>query len=135
MSLIKVNQEIGKFGAILSFLLLILLVGCSTPNKQQVSHDFNELFSKEVGKGVQPLIISISPGEGDSDNVYEHVKFEVVAVEDVVVKRGWLAGMSLRKDQKLYGGEVVMLYQKKSGSQWKMTRPDLKRSPSEQHAR
>ena len=135
MSLIKGHYKIGGVGAFLSLLLLILLVGCSAPSKQQVSQDFKELFSKEVGKGVQPIIISVGPGEGDSDNVYEHVKFDVVADEDVVVKKGWFAGMSLRKGQKLYGGEVVMLYQKLSGSQWKMTRSDLKRAPSEQPVR
>lgn len=135
MSLIKVHYKIGGFGAFLSLLLLILLVGCGAPSKQQVSQDFKELFSKESGKGVQPIIISVGPGEGDSDNVYEHVKFDVVADEDVVVKKGWLSGMSLRKGQKLYDGEVVMLYQKLSGSQWKMSRSDLKRAPSEQPVR
>jgi hypothetical protein len=135
VSRIKLHRKFGRCGIVLSVSLLILLAGCSSPNKQQVSQDFNELFSKEVARSIQPMIISVSPGEGDSDNVYEHVKFDVVAVEDTVVKKGWLAGMSLRKGQKLYGGEVIMLYQKKSGTQWKITRTDLKRAPSEQPTR
>jgi hypothetical protein len=133
VSLIKLHHDIGRFGAFLS--ILFLLVGCGAPNKQQVSQDFKELFSKEVGKGIQPIIISVGPGEGDSGNVYEHIKFDVVADEDIVIKKGWLAGISLRKGQKLYGGEVVMLYQDTGGPQWKMTRHDLKRQPSDRSER
>lgn len=132
--LIKTHHLFTR-GVVFPLLFVVLLISCSAPNKQQVSQDFGELFLKEVGNGLQPMIVSVNPGEGDSDNVYQHVRFDIVAVDDVVVKKGWLAGISLRKGHKLYGGEVILLYQKNSGSKWKMTRTDLKRAPSEQPPR
>ncbi len=125
----KVCLEYGKLKSFVFLLPVILLIGCSSPNKQQIAQDFNDIFSKEVAKGVRPIIMSISSGEGDSDNVYEHVNFDVVALEDISFKEGWLSGKTMQKGQRISDGEVIMLYQKKSGSKWEVTRTDLKRVP------
>lgn len=115
---------------VIVFFITLLLFACGTPNKQTVSQDFNGVFLKEVGNALRPIILSIGPGEGNFESVYEHIKFNVVADEDIAIKEGWFAGVSLRKGQMLYGGEVVILYQK-TGSQWKMTWYDLQRKPSQ----
>jgi hypothetical protein len=110
-------------------LLCALLLACS-PSKETVSADFGELFAKEVGPGARPVVKFVSAGEGDSDNVYQHVRFDVVAGRDTTLTTGWLAGTSLRAGQELYDGEAVLLYQKQAGSDWKLTRSELARAPS-----
>lgn len=125
----KLCNEYGKLKPIVFLLSVILLIGCSSPDKQQISQDFNDIISKKAGKSVQPIIISIIPGEGDSHNVYEHVKFDIVALEDISLKEEWLSGTTLQKGQRISDGEVIMLYQKKSGSKWEMTQSYLKRVP------
>jgi hypothetical protein len=113
----------------LAVLFAMLLAGCGVPGKERVLQDFKHLFAKEVGSGVQPIITSVGPGEGDSENVYQHIKFDVVPEENAAPQKGWLAGTMLNKGQRLYGGEVVVLYQKKSGSEWVIARYDLTRLP------
>lgn len=124
-----VVHRIGAKLCLLLIVLAFLLVGCGAPDKERVSRDFKQLFTKEVGTKVQPIIISTGPGEGDADNVYQHIRFDVLAEEDVALKEGWLAGTTLSKGQKLYGGEVVVLYQKKSGLEWVIARYNLTRAP------
>lgn len=118
-------------GCTLGLLIVVLLVGCGAPSKERVSQDFKQLFANEVGSGIQPIITSVGSGEGDSDNVYQHIKFDVLVEEDVTPKKGWLAGKTLRKGQRLYGGEVVVLYQKKSEPKWVIARHDIKRVPGQ----
>lgn len=117
--------------SILLFVVLAILAGCGAPNKEKVNQDFEQLFAIEVGTKVRPIIISVGPGEGDADNVYQHIKFDVLAEDNVTFQKGWLAGITLTKGQKLSGGEVVLLYQKKSGSGWVMTRHELTKRPRE----
>ncbi len=100
------------------FLALLLLGGCNIPNEQLIVGDFKVWFSKEVGNEVDPIIISIVSGEGDSQNVYEYIKFDVIAVEDIIISKGLLKGTSLQKGEKLCGGELVMLYQDTGRSEW-----------------
>lgn len=116
-----------KFALIL--ILALSLIGCGIPDKQRVSKDFKEIFAREVGTGASPIIVSIGSGEGDSENVYERVEFDVVGEKDLNLKEGWLNGLSLRKGQILKGGEVVILYQKKDNSGWTIHRYDLTHSP------
>jgi hypothetical protein len=106
-----------------------LLIGCGVPDKQKISKNFEEFFNKEVGTSLSAKIVSRGSGEGDSENVYEHVTFDVVAEKDVSLKEGWLTGLSLKQGQMLKGGEAVILYQKINGTGWKMTRYSLKRLP------
>ena len=114
----------------LTLAVLALLVSCGAPDKENVRQDFKQLFAIEAGTKVQPIIISVGPGEGDADNVYQHIKFDVFADDNVTFQKGWLAGITLTKGQKLSGGEVVLLYQRKSGSGWVMTRHELTKRPS-----
>jgi hypothetical protein len=99
------------------------------PTDQRISSDFKEVFSKEAGHGLTPVITSSGPGEGDSDNVYEYIKFDVTVTTDVDMSKGWFAGRSLKRGRRLNGGEVVMLYQKDKYAQWKLTKYELKRLP------
>lgn len=115
---------------ILPLVALSLLAGCGAPGKEKVSQDFKQLFAIEAGAKVRPVIISVGPGEGDADNVYQHIKFDVFAEDNVTFQKGWLAGITLTKGQKLSGGEVVLLYQKKSGSGWVMSRHELTKRPN-----
>jgi len=114
-------------------LVLVLLASsaCGAPSKERISDDFRQIFAKEVGAGALPVVLSVHPGEGDADNVYEHVTFDVFAEEDVGFKDGWLAGTVLRKGERLHDGEVVVLYQKGKRSQWAIARHELTRKPSE----
>lgn len=112
-------------------LAMLVLYSCSAPNKASIAEDFRQIFAKEGGAGALPIVLSIHAGEGDADNVYEHIKFDVRATEDVSFKDGWLAGMALGKGEKLHDGEVVVLYQRKNGSQWVITKYQLTRKPSE----
>lgn len=112
-------------------LALLVLYSCSAPNKESIAEDFRQIFAKEGGAGALPVVLSVHVGEGDADNVYEHIKFDVLAMEDVSFKNGWLAGMSLGKGKKLHDGEVVVLYQRKNGSRWVITNYQLTRKPSE----
>ncbi|NJD56186.1 MAG: hypothetical protein FIA94_07265 [Nitrospirae bacterium] len=109
--------------------LMSSLLACNAPTAQRIASDFKEVFSKEADHGLTPVITSSGPGEGDSDNVYEHIKFDVTVSSDVAMSTGWFAGRSLKRGQKLTGGEVVMLYQKDKSSQWKLSSYELKRLP------
>lgn len=110
-------------------MLLPVLAACDVPNEDRVSRDFAELFAQEAGAGVQPEILWIGPGEGDSGTVYQHVRFDVVALEDVDFRTGWLARHALEKGQKLVNGEAVMLYQDLGATEWEMTWHELDRPP------
>lgn len=114
---------------VLYVFLLSLLFACNVPADQRIVSDFKEVFSKEVGHGLTPVITSLGSGEGDSDNVYKHIKFDVTVTKDIIVSAGWFSGRSLKQGQKLTGGEVVMLYQKDKSSQWKLSSYDLKSLP------
>jgi hypothetical protein len=122
-----------KSALLLSFSVLFFC-GCKNlPESGRVSADFQAIFSKEVGNGVEPVIISIGPGEGDSANVYEHIRFDVIASQDVIMKQGWLANVSLHKGERLYGGEAVILYQRGKDSQWQISWYEMKRKPASDH--
>ena len=100
--------------------LMGLALGCG-PSEKLIISDFKGIFSKEAGNGLIPIVTSVGPGGGDAENVYEHIEFDVVAEKDIAVKTGWFSGLTLHKNQKLRGGEIVILYQKKKNSPWSMT--------------
>lgn len=110
---------------------LFLLQGCGGPSDEAVTADFEALLEKEVGRDVIPVISSITPGEGDGGNVYLHIAFDVVARRDVVFDAGWLRGIAIAKGIRLYGGEVVILYQKgPEDGRWRPAGHSLTRRPS-----
>jgi len=130
---VSVKNKLGKPFLLVFFLPLfsvLSLFGCSGPSDERIREDFKQIFAKEVGASAQPIIMSVKPGEGDSDNVYQHVKFDLLAGENIAFKNGWLAGIRLNKGQKLYGGEVVALYQKKKEG-WLAISYQLSRKPSQ----
>jgi hypothetical protein len=109
--------------------LLLALTACGVPNEERVARDFAELFLREVGAEAEPVILSIFSGEGDSGNVYKHVRFDVVALRDVNFRTGWLAGQSLVSGRRLSGGEAVLLYQVLGSGDWVLTWHELDRRP------
>lgn len=117
----------------LALLFLPMLPGCSTPDRERISQDFERISAKEMGAGVQAKITLVSPGEGDSENVYQHIKFDVAADVNIAPENGWLAGMTLIKGQRLYNGEVVMLYQRTGRTEWVLARYNLARPPGQNH--
>jgi hypothetical protein len=113
----------------LALIVTLLLSACGMPSKEKVSQDFYQIFTKEVGASIRPAITSIGSGEGDADNVYQYIKFDVTAEENISLKKGWLAGTSLNKGQRLYNGEVVVLYQRTGKSAWTIANYELTRAP------
>jgi len=47
----------------------MVLFGCGEPSNDKISKDFNEIY-------LDTNIISIQKGEGDSDNIYYHIKYK-----------------------------------------------------------
>ena len=109
--------------------LLLVLTACAGPEDELVLEDFKMLVSQNIGAGVATILNSIAPGEGDEDNVYMHVGFDLEAERDINFKSGWLKGISMREGDRLSGGEVVILYQQLSGGPWRATRHELVRAP------
>ena len=58
-----------KITNIILILVLLFFYGCNKPSEDTVKKDFYEIYSNSN-------IISIGVGEGDSDNVYYHIKFK-----------------------------------------------------------
>lgn len=109
---------------------LFLLQGCGGPSDEAVAADFEALFEKEVGTDAVPVVSSITPGEGDGGNVYLHIAFDVVARRDTVFDAGWLRGIALEDGARLFGGEVVILYQRGlEDDRWRPARHTLIRRP------
>ena len=109
--------------------LVIVLTACAGPEDELVLEDFKMLVSRNVGAGVATIVNSIAPGEGDADNVYIHIEFDLEAERDIDFESGWLKGISIREGDRLSGGEVVILYQQHSGGRWRATWHDLTRPP------
>lgn len=108
----------------------VLTLAACTPDKHQITRDFQRAFAEKVRGPVKAVVTSVRPGEGDSGNVYEHVVFDVEAHDSVGFENGWLAGRSLVSGERLVGGEVVILYQRRGLGQWAVTRLDLTRAPA-----
>lgn len=111
----------------ITLLILFLSSGCE-PDQKQIRQDFFAIAEKEIGQGARFFIKWIAAGEGDSDNVYEHVKFDVVIEKDLTFRNGWFLNELLQKGDKLCDGEAILLYQD-IGSGWQMTGYDLKNKP------
>jgi hypothetical protein len=121
-------MKIGLHSAA-TLVLVALLSACSGPSDDRVKEDFLQLFSQNIGMQARPLISAVFAGEGDMDSVYKHVQFDIVAEEDIVADDGWLAGLQIRKNDHLYGAEVVLLYQRLDGKTWTLTSSNLERAP------
>ncbi len=120
--------------SLLFMILVSLLWGCG-PKEQRIADDFKGIFYKENGENIQPIILSVGPGEGDTHGVYEYIRFDVIAATDMNIHDGWFKGVSLKEGDRLSGYELVILYQRKYiNSQWKMIwyeLYDLKKSKQE----
>jgi hypothetical protein len=109
--------------------LCVLIEGCGFPKEEERRQDFLNIFNKEVGVNVKPVILSFNIGEGDFEDAYEYIKFDVIAEKDVEIPKGWLHGLILKKGQKLCNGEVEILYQKKQNKKWEITHYSLSKLP------
>lgn len=120
----------------LTYLLLVLLLaaGCGSaiPSKNRIEKDSTEYLKTMINSEVLIRIVSVGPGEGDSDNVYQHIVFDIEAENEMTFTTGPLQGKHLNKGQSLKNGELVILYQKenKDGKKWMPTKYELKRVPN-----
>jgi hypothetical protein len=115
------------------FLVLPFIVfsGCG-PNKAQVSNDFQKIIAKEIGSNADISVSEFFPGEGDGQNVYVHVEFDIVFQKNMVFKNGWFSGLSFKAGEKNCGGQAIVLYQKDpiGGGPWKASRSQFQKAPS-----
>jgi hypothetical protein len=112
---------------ILRLVVILGLAACSAPNDEIVRKDFLEIAKRELPTGIAVTVTSIVPGEGDDDNVYQHVRFDLVATEDVVGAHGWLRSRLSKGEQRQ--GELVLLYQRDEHGEWVRKEYALKEPP------
>lgn len=105
----------------IALMSLTYFVWISQPKKEIARTDFNRIFEQEVGKNFAPIILSLNAGEGDSDNVYMHVRFKVVSNADAEVKSSWFPKTIFRAGEVSEPIELIMLYQRQ-GSGWKLVK-------------
>jgi hypothetical protein len=111
-------------------LMLLLTATCGGPADDVIRKDFNQVVYKELGREFTVEITSISAGEGDSANVYEHVRFNLTANAGGRFNPAWLGGIAIRSGQTVFDGEVSMLYQRLNTGDWKMMKYQLLRAPT-----
>ena len=75
-------------------IIYITILGCDFPNNERVKKEF-------LTKHPTYIVLEIGPGEGDSDNVYFHIKY--------------------KKNKKGETFKIVWLYQRQSNGKWKVT--------------
>jgi hypothetical protein len=117
------------------FFLFLFLGGSLTsgcfPSKGEIAKDFNKAVLEESGSDTATTISKIYSGEGDSDNVYNYVEFDVEFMRDISFKSGWFSGFKQKKGTRLCGGKAEMLYQKNlNDGSWKMTYIKLEKNPA-----
>ncbi|HYD49969.1 MAG TPA: hypothetical protein VEB21_16545 [Terriglobales bacterium] len=95
-----------------------LASGCEVISDVTVRRDFERLRMEQLPDDVVVTILSISAGEGDSTNVYEHVRFTLAVNEDATVSSGWLAGARLGVSSPVVA-EVILLYQR-ADTEWRL---------------
>lgn len=104
-----------------------LLTACGVPSEKQVIGDFARIARQEIGATVIIQVRSVETGEGWSDTIYKHVVFDMAAPGQPITK-GWLAGTP-NNGPRLTGGEVILIYENRDGSGWKVTRYWLEKNP------
>lgn len=110
------------------FVSIMALLACG-PKKRVVIADFEQIVALEISAGLRVHVDAIGPGEGDSDNSYQHVEFHVIVEHDAIIVDGWLAGIVTRQGQILSNGEAVLLYQK-TADKWLMVGYYLAKKPT-----
>lgn len=108
----------------IALILLTYFSWVAQPRTETVRADFNRIFEQEVGKNFTPIILSLNAGEGDSDDVYMHVRFKVVSNVDAEVKSNWFPKTIFRAGDISAPVELIMLYQRQ-GSGWKLVKHGL----------
>ncbi|MCP4493985.1 MAG: hypothetical protein GY820_42790 [Gammaproteobacteria bacterium] len=93
-----------------------------------MKEDFNKKLLEKLPSHIQLKNIVITTGEGDFDNVYKHIKFNILFNKNTEVLEGLLSGLSIQEGQMLFDGEMIVLYQKINGH-WKATNYELVRAP------
>jgi len=104
----------------LGFCVVFGFLACSAPNDGDVRKDFLEIAKRELPQGTEVAVTSTFPGEGDDENVYQHVRFDLLAIEDVTTPHGWLQSTLTKGEQRR--GELVLLYQKNEQGDWVRTK-------------
>ena len=113
---------------LLCLTIMVALSGCG-PGEDVVARDFEAFFAEAAGTGLSPVVTSMVTGEGDSDHVYYHVRFDAVAERDVVYHDGLFEGLSAKRGKRLTGGELVILYQQLWWEPWRAIWHDLAEWP------
>jgi hypothetical protein len=103
----------------------VFLVGCSAqPPDAQVQRDLDSVLLPHVGTATSVAVRSIVPGEGDENNVYLHVRFDLRAGHDTTLASGCFAGLPLSSTRDTSPGEATLLYQREERG-WKLQRMRL----------
>ena len=79
-----------------------ILVGCGVPSTNDVRRDFLAVYPNA-------RVVDLGPGEGDSDDVYYHIRYRLPPDSTVL--------------------EQVWLYQRGAGDRWTVTHRDSSNVP------
>lgn len=113
----------------LGFLVGSVFLACGVPNDKVARKDFYEIAKRELPSQVDAIVTSSFRAEGDSENFYQHVKFDVVANENITSKSAWLDKTTVAKGVRRTHGEAILLYQRNDKGRWVVTKYWLQKSP------
>lgn len=101
--------------------VIVLLVGCcSFPNDQEVKNTFYKLAAIRVPPDISLSVVSTYRGDGDNESFSQVVIFNAVPKNDIIIKQGWLSGITFKKGVPKKNGRVELIYQR-SKEQWILT--------------
>lgn len=110
--------------------VLGLAIGCNRgPEEQVVLRDFDRFLSTGMPTYIRYTIVSTGSGDGDSANVYKHIRLNIEATQDAIVRDGPLTSLSLKKGDTLSCGEALLLYQFRDKAGWVLSSQQLARQP------
>jgi len=108
---------------VVAALYMAMSLGCfaDRPTIDRVRGDFGQIVVAEAGCECEPVIHDVGPGEGDTDNVYMHLRFDLKPRHSITPSGGWLSGVPLRAGETLREGEIILLYQRAGNSgEWRL---------------
>lgn len=117
LNIFKLTSKVG-ISVMFIFFLTLVCTGC-TPNTEKVSQDFIKFFYSEFNRETKVIITSVYIGEGDSDNVYIYVRFNVPVSDSTTININGKP-QNVLKNSYFYEGKAELLYQKKYAN-WEMT--------------
>jgi len=108
---------IDRVRTLVCCIAVTLLAGCG-PSEQTVNDDVSHLLKTLADEGARVSILQIYSGEGDSENVYKVLQFDIAAEQDVEITDGLFLGLHMKAGETRCGGKIELLYQKEPSGEW-----------------